>query len=204
VLLECGDVTLMNAEEELQRIKQLWVGSAAGSAGGGQTPPVLVALDQVTDPNNLGAIARSITFFGLQGLILSSKNCARPSPSASKASAGTLETLAASSRLLETSQLHTCLSDAAKDGWCVLGAHASPFSPKPLEPQPLELTAGSITSPTILVLGSEGVGLRLLIRSRCTNTVAISGPSDAAGLCDSLNVASAAAVLLSRLCDARN
>lgn len=201
VLLECSDVTMVSAGDAICRIARDWQGKSVPGVESRPTAPILVALDQVTDPTNLGAIARSVTFFGLDGLVLSSKNCARPSAAASKASAGTIETLAASSRLMETEQLHTCLAAAAEQGWNVIGAHA--YHSASSDPSPIVLSPGSVSQPTLLVMGSEDVGLRPLIRQLCKHTVAIRGASDSAGLCDSLNVASAAAVLLSQLRDAR-
>ncbi|PKA57229.1 21S rRNA (GM2251-2'-O)-methyltransferase [Apostasia shenzhenica] len=130
--------------------------------------PLWVALDEVTDPQNLGAIIRSSYFFGAEGVVLCSKNSAPLSGVVSKASAGSLELI----ELRSCKNMMKFLSSSADNGWRVLGGS---ISSKAL---PLgEVEAGK---PTVLVLGSEGSGLRPLVERSCTQLIRIPGciPAD--------------------------
>lgn len=127
-----------------------------------------VALDEVTDPQNLGAIIRSSYFFGATGIVLCAKNSAPLSGVVSKASAGSLELM----ELRYCKNMMQFLVSSAENGWRVLGGSVSSkaISLNEIEPGP----------PTILVLGSEGTGLRPLVERSCTQLVKIAGniPSD--------------------------
>ncbi|CAL9135102.1 unnamed protein product [Musa textilis] len=128
-----------------------------------QSAPLWVALDEVTDPQNLGAIIRSAYFFGAQGVILCAKNSAPLSGVVSKASAGSLELI----ELLSCKNMMQFLSSSAENGWRVLGGSVSSRA-VPLG----DVEAGV---PTILVLGSEGSGLRPLVERSCTQLIRIPG-----------------------------
>jgi 21S rRNA (GM2251-2'-O)-methyltransferase len=134
---------------------------------------------------NLGAMVRSAVFLGAAGILAASKNCAPLSPAASKASAGCLEAF----------QMHDCdnlprtLAQAATDGWCVVGASASS--------EAVPCSEIVVDRPTLLVLGSEGSGLRTNVKRVCEKFVKV--PSVAgldASVVDSLNVSVATGVLL--------
>ncbi|GFR43989.1 hypothetical protein Agub_g5134 [Astrephomene gubernaculifera] len=187
------------------------VAAAAAAAGG--APPVWLALDEVVDPQNLGAVVRSAYCLGAAGVLACARNCAPLSPVVSKASAGSLEVL----------QLHSCrnlprtLLDARDNkGWRVLGAAAGSGS------QPVGQVR--VDGPTILVLGSEGFGLRTNVRRACSGLVRVDMAPQAAtgavaaaagaantyndgvqqqellrGLVDSLNVSVATGILLHSL-----
>jgi 21S rRNA (GM2251-2'-O)-methyltransferase len=122
-----------------------------------------VALDEVTDPQNLGAIIRSSYFFGATGIVLCAKNSAPLSGVVSKASAGSLELM----ELRFCKNMMQFLVSSAENGWRVLGGSVSSkaISLNEIEPGP----------PTILVLGSEGTGLRPLVERSCTQLVKIVG-----------------------------
>ncbi|KAF5748540.1 hypothetical protein HS088_TW04G00495 [Tripterygium wilfordii] len=122
-----------------------------------------VALDEVTDPQNLGAIIRSAYFFGASGVVLCAKNSAPLSGVVSKASAGSLELM----ELRYCKNMMQFLASSAENGWRVLGGSVSSKA-VPLN----EITPGA---PTILVLGSEGTGLRPLVERSCTQLVRIPG-----------------------------
>jgi 21S rRNA (GM2251-2'-O)-methyltransferase len=194
VVLECGPLewgslrAFPSADDEAAA----WA-AAAASAPADAPPrsahPVWLVLDEVGDPRNLGAILRSAFFLGAAGAALAPKNCAPPSPVASKASAGALEWMEVAG---VAGPLHAALAAAAAAGWDVVGAAAGPSA----EP----VRGFRVTGPTLLVLGSEGAGLRPLVAAACGRTVAVAGggradPS-ALGAVDSLNVSVAAAVLL--------
>ncbi|KAF5187692.1 23S rRNA (guanosine-2'-O-)-methyltransferase RlmB [Thalictrum thalictroides] len=129
----------------------------------GETGPLWVALDEVTDPQNLGAIIRSSYFFGAAGVVLCAKNSAPLSGVVSKASAGSLELM----ELRSCKNMMQFLSSSAENGWRVLGGSVSSRA-VPLN----EISPGA---PTILVLGSEGKGLRPLVERSCTDLVRIPG-----------------------------
>lgn len=129
----------------------------------GEAAPLWVALDEVTDPQNLGAIIRSAYFFGVSGVVLCAKNSAPLSGVVSKASAGALEL----TELRSCKNMMQFLVSSAENGWRVLGGSVS------LKAVPLnEIGTGE---PTILVLGSEGTGLRPLVERSCTELIRISG-----------------------------
>ncbi|KAE9613989.1 hypothetical protein Lal_00016583 [Lupinus albus] len=127
-----------------------------------------VALDEVTDPQNLGAIIRSAYYFGASGIVLCAKNSARLSGVVSKASAGSLELM----ELRYCKNMMQFLVSSAENGWRVLGGSVSSKAVSLDEVVP--------GAPTILVLGSEGTGLRPLVERSCTQLVRIPGniPSD--------------------------
>ncbi|PRQ46708.1 putative 23S rRNA (guanosine(2251)-2'-O)-methyltransferase [Rosa chinensis] len=139
-----------------------------------------VALDEVTDPQNLGAIIRSSYFFGAAGVVLCAKNSAPLSGVVSKASAGSLELM----ELRYCKNMMQFLTSSAENGWRVLGGSVSSKAIPLNEIVPCE--------PTILVLGSEGTGLRPLVERSCTQLIRIPGniPADvaAAGFDDSESV----------------
>ncbi|KAL3532533.1 hypothetical protein ACH5RR_006054 [Cinchona calisaya] len=129
----------------------------------GESGPLWVALDEVTDPQNLGAIIRSAYFFGASGVVLCAKNSAPLSGVVSKASAGSLELM----ELRSCKNMMQFLSSSAQNGWQVLGGSVSSRA-VPLN----EVVPGA---PTILVLGSEGTGLRPLVERSCTQLIRIPG-----------------------------
>ncbi|XP_030448564.2 uncharacterized protein LOC115671209 [Syzygium oleosum] len=122
-----------------------------------------VALDEVTDPQNLGAIIRSAYFFGASGVVLCAKNSAPLSGVVSKASAGSLELM----ELRYCKNMMQFLTSSAENGWRVLGGSVSSKS--------VPLNDISPGVPTILVLGSEGTGLRPLVERSCTQLIRIPG-----------------------------
>ncbi|KAK4280947.1 hypothetical protein QN277_012499 [Acacia crassicarpa] len=122
-----------------------------------------VALDEVTDPQNLGAIIRSAYYFGASGIVLCAKNSAPLSGVVSKASAGSLELM----ELRYCKNMMQFLVSSSENGWRVLGGSVSSkaVSLDEIVPGP----------PTVLVLGSEGTGLRPLVEKSCTHLVRIPG-----------------------------
>ena len=133
------------------------------SVKGGDRAPVWIALDEIMDPQNLGAIIRSAYFFGVEGVILCAKNSAPLSGVVSKASAGSLEMI----ELRSCKNMMQFLSSSADNGWRILGGSVSPKA------LPLGEVRGEI--PTVIVLGSEGTGLRPLVERSCTDLVRIPG-----------------------------
>ncbi|KAM0945727.1 putative 23S rRNA (guanosine(2251)-2'-O)-methyltransferase [Dioscorea sansibarensis] len=130
---------------------------------GGRVPPLWVALDEVTDPQNLGAIVRSAYFFGAEGVVVCAKNSAPLSGVVSKASAGSLELI----ELRSCKNMMQFLTASAENGWRVLGGSVSSRA--------APLCEVEVGVPTILVLGSEGTGLRPLVERSCTQLIRIPG-----------------------------
>lgn len=157
--------------------------------------PLWLCLDEITDPQNLGAVIRSAYFLGATGVLICSKNSAPLSGVVSKASAGALEKMT----IYSCRSLPTTLNDAVSKGWAVIGACADEES-IPCEDYDLK-------GPTILVMGSEGYGLRTSVRRACSASIRISrapgghsqGYEDALHEVDSLNVSVATGILLHNL-----
>lgn len=122
-----------------------------------------LALDEVTDPQNLGAIIRSAYFFGASGVVLCAKNSAPLSGVVSKASAGSLEIM----ELRSCKNMMQFLTTSANNGWRVLGGSVSSKA--------ISLNEVHPGAPTILILGSEGKGLRPLVERSCTQLISIRG-----------------------------
>lgn len=140
---------------------------------------LLVALDQVQDPRNLGAVARSAEAAGVAGLVIPERRSAAVTAVTCKASAGAVEHLA----IAHVRNLADWLGEAKQAGFWIWGADAD----APQVPWQVDLRG-----PTVLVLGGEGKGLRPRVASACDGLVAL----PQRGKIDSLNVSAAAAALL--------
>jgi len=140
---------------------------------------LLLALDQVQDPRNLGAVARSAEFAGAAGLVIPDRRSAEVTAAACKASAGAVEHLA----IARVRNLADWLEGARKAGFWIWGADAG------AEQAPWEV---DLRGPTVLVLGGEGKGIRPRVASACDAQLAF--PQQ--GEISSLNVSAAAAALL--------
>jgi 23S rRNA (guanosine2251-2'-O)-methyltransferase len=145
---------------------------------GGETA-LVVALDQVQDPRNLGAICRSAEAAGAAGVVIPARRAANITPAAAKASAGAVEHLP----VARTRNLADWLADAKRAGAWVYGARAD---------APTRYDAVDLRERTVLVLGGEGKGIRPRVTAACDALVSI----PQAGRLESLNVGAAAAVLL--------
>lgn len=125
--------------------------------------PVWVALDEVIDPQNFGAILRSCHYLGATGVVVCAKNSAPLSGVVSKASAGALEVM----EIQSCRNMMKFLDTSVQNGWRAVGASSEPRA-LPIQ----ELEPGL---PTILVLGNEGRGLRTNVKRSCTELVSIKG-----------------------------
>jgi 23S rRNA (guanosine2251-2'-O)-methyltransferase len=140
---------------------------------------VIIMLDQVTDPQNVGAIFRSAAAFGAKGVVLQDRNAPQLSGALAKAAAGAIERVPCA-RVVNLSR---ALEQLADMGWRAVGLDGS--ATETLE-QALD------ERPTVLVLGSEGEGIRRLVAEHCDTLAKIPMP----GEFESLNVSNAAAVAL--------
>ena len=140
---------------------------------------LLVALDQVQDPRNFGAVCRSAEFAGAAGVVIPERRAVEVTAVACKASAGAVEHL----EVARVRNLADWLAAAKEAGFWVWGADAG------AKQAPWNT---DLTGPTVVVLGGEGKGLRPRVASACDGLVAL----PRLGEIDSLNVSAAAAALL--------
>lgn len=140
---------------------------------------VLIMLDQVTDPHNVGAIIRSSCVFGAAGMILQRKHAPEPTGVLAKTACGGVEHLP----IAYETNLTRSIEALQEAGYFAIGL---------AEEGAAELQSLSSTSKLVLVLGAEGDGLRRLVRGQCDSLVAL----PTAGPISSLNVSNAAAVAL--------
>ncbi len=144
---------------------------------------LLLALDGITDPNNLGAILRSAAAAAVDGVILPERRSAAVNETVVRASAGT----AGRVPVCRVVNLGRALDDLKEGGAWIYGLAAGEGSRDYLQE--------AFDRPTVLVLGAEGEGLHLKIRERCDGLLHIPMP----GGIESLNVSAAAAVTLFRV-----
>ena len=151
------------------------------------SPALVVALDEVTDPHNFGAIVRSAVAFGASGIITLKHRAAPVTPVVVRASAGATE----HARIARVANLVQALDHFRELDFDIVG----------LAVEGAEDLASHRRSDrsTVLVVGSEGKGLRRLVREHCTELVRI----PMRGPIESLNASVAAAVALYALTSAR-
>ncbi len=141
--------------------------------------PLLVALDQVQDPRNLGAVCRSAEFAGAGGVVVPERRSAAVTAATCKASAGAVEHL----QVAHVRNLADWLVEAKSAGFWIWGADAEADSPA---------WEVDLKGPTVLVMGGEGKGLRPRVAAACDGLISL----PRAGKVESLNVSAAAAALL--------
>ncbi|PZF94459.1 23S rRNA (guanosine(2251)-2'-O)-methyltransferase RlmB [Micromonospora deserti] len=148
-----------------------------------QTAPLLVALDGVTDPRNLGAVIRSAAAFGAQGVFVPERRAAGITATAWRTSAGA----AARVPVAQVTNLTRSLKACQDAGFMVVGLDADGET----DLYDLEAAVG----PLVVVVGSEGRGLSRLVGETCDLTVRIPMVADV----ESLNASVAAAVTLAEV-----
>lgn len=146
---------------------------------------LVLALDQVTDPRNFGAMLRSLEAFGGTGALITRDRCARPGPAVTKTSAGASELLPIA---METN-LARALRAAQGAGLHIVVADMDGEPPAAIDWR----------RPTVLVMGAEGQGVRRLTRDAADQVVSI----PLVGRTESLNVAVAAGILLYAAAESR-
>ena len=141
--------------------------------------PLVVVLDGIEDPHNLGAILRTADAAGVDGVVIQSRRAAARDGVAAKASAGAL----AHVKIAEVVNIARAVEELKESGvWTVGLAGEGPES----------YDAIDFTLPTAVVLGAEGAGLRRLVRERCDRLASI----PMRGHVGSLNVSVAAGIVL--------
>jgi 23S rRNA (guanosine2251-2'-O)-methyltransferase len=140
---------------------------------------LLLALDQVQDPRNLGAVCRSAEFAGATGVVVPERRSAAVTAATCKASAGAVEHL----QVAHVRNLADWLGEAKAAGFWIWGADAGAKS----------LTWDiDLKGPTVIVLGGEGKGIRPRVASACDGLISL----PRRGEVESLNVSAAATALL--------
>jgi len=142
-------------------------------------PALILVLDGVTDPHNLGACLRVADAFGAHAVIAPKDRAAGLSPIVSKVASGAAETVP----YLQVTNLARCLRELREAGVWVFGADQGGSRP---------ISDASLNGPMAWVLGAEGEGLRRLTREQCDELLVI--PMQ--GSVESLNVSVAAGICL--------
>jgi 23S rRNA (guanosine2251-2'-O)-methyltransferase len=142
-------------------------------------PCLLVALDGVEDPHNLGAVVRSAHALGAHGIVIPRDRAAGVTAAAAKASAGAVEHCP----VARVTNLAQALESLKNSGLWIVAAEAEAEA---------DLDAVDLTGPTAIVLGSEGRGIRPLVRRGCDRAARI----PMSGEVGSLNVSASAAICL--------
>jgi 23S rRNA (guanosine2251-2'-O)-methyltransferase len=143
---------------------------------------ILLALDQVTDPHNVGAILRSAAAFDVDALLLTTDNAATESGTLAKAASGALESMP----VIRAVNLADALTRLKKHGWWIAGLDGEASQ---------TMAEAKLSGNLALVLGAEGKGLRQLTRKHCDYLVRL----PISEKMESLNVSNAAAVALYEL-----
>ncbi len=150
------------------------------SAMESETRPVVVALDSITDPRNLGAIIRSAAAFGAHGVVIPERRSAQMTAAAWKTSAGA----AARVPVARVTNLNRSIKAYAEAGFTVVGLAG--------EAETDISAAAHADAPVLLVVGSEDTGLSRLVRDNCDVLASIPITSQI----ESLNASVAAAIAL--------
>jgi 23S rRNA (guanosine2251-2'-O)-methyltransferase len=145
----------------------------------GAEAPLIVVLDGVEDPHNVGAILRTVDAAGASGLVRQSRHAAPLDGAAAKASAGAVSHV----KVADVVNIARALEELKAAGVWTVGLVGDAGK---------RLDQLDLTLPTALVVGAEGVGLRRLVRERCDWTASI----PMRGHVQSLNVSVAAGIAL--------
>lgn len=144
----------------------------------GETP-LIVMLDGVQDPHNLGAIARTVDAAGAHGLIIPERRAVGITPGAVRASAGALEHV----RVARVVNLNRTIEKLKEAGISVIGLDAD---------GDIDYTRADFTGPVVIVVGSEGKGISRLVRENCDLIASI----PMVGKLSSLNASVSAGIVL--------
>jgi 23S rRNA (guanosine2251-2'-O)-methyltransferase len=152
-----------------------------------QKNPIIIALDEINDPHNLGAIARTAECANVAGIVITERNSAPLSPAAFKTSAGALDYLP----VAKTSSLIQAISEAKKNDFWVYGTDSNAKKIYIDE---------DFNRPVFLIIGSEGKGIRESTKKHCDVLVKI----PLLGKISSLNASVATGIVLFEILSQRN
>jgi 23S rRNA (guanosine2251-2'-O)-methyltransferase len=158
---------------------------ASRKAGAPHTLQLILALDEIQDPQNIGAILRSAAFFGVDAVLVPRWRSAPVGETAGRASSGAIEHV----QLIRVGNLVQALDQLREAGFEIVGADAAGSPLAGLQP----------SNRSVIVMGNEGKGLRRLVREHCDKLVGI----PRRGKLDSLNVGAATAIVLYEFCRGR-
>ena len=163
VALDCTPLEMENIESLLEENGS---GKNAAETERNREHSLWLALDEIIDPQNFGAILRTAHFLNIDGVVVCAKNSAPLSPVVSKASSGAMETI----KVYQTNAMHKFLAKCVDDGFNVIGlANQSGAE---------NVSNLSLNQPTVLVVGNEGSGLRTNVRRACSRIAKIEGGGD--------------------------
>jgi 23S rRNA (guanosine2251-2'-O)-methyltransferase len=143
------------------------------------TPPIVLALDSLQDPQNFGTLLRTAAAVGAAGVLIPEHRAVGVTPAVAKAAAGATEHLA----VVQVGNLGRALEELKQAGLWVVGLDAR---------APRRYDAEDLSGPLVLVVGGEASGLGRLVRERCDLLVAL----PMAGSTESLNAATAGSIIL--------
>ena len=146
---------------------------------GAKRAPLIVVLDSIEDPHNVGAILRTVDAAGADGVVRQSRHAARLDGAAAKASAGAVSHV----KVADVVNIARALESLKQAGVWTVGLAGD---------APKRYDEIDLTAPTAIVVGAEGAGLRRLVRERCDWVASI----PMAGRVQSLNVSVAAGIVL--------
>lgn len=167
VIALVGDTRYSQLEEVLE------------TARGSGAPALVVVLDGIQDPQNLGAIARTAEAAGAHGIVIPERRAVGVTPGALRASAGALEHI----KVARVTNISRAIAELKEAGLWVIGLDMAADR---------SYTAADLTGPVAIVVGSEGEGIGRLVREKCDYMVAL----PLHGKVASLNASVAAAIVL--------
>ena len=143
---------------------------------------VLIALDQITDPQNIGSIMRSCALFNCKGIIVAKDNAPDLTPSLYKAASGAAEIV----NYFKVTNLKRSISELKKSGYWIYGFDSAKNKSSQI----------NFSKKSLLVFGSEGKGIRKLIKKECDEIINLNIQKNTKFQIDSLNVSNAASIAL--------
>ncbi len=143
-------------------------------------PPLLLILDHLQDPQNLGTLIRTAEAMGVHGIILPERRAARVTPAVSNSSAGAVERM----RVAQVTNLNRTIDDLKAENVWIAGLESDPAAPL--------VDSADLRGALAVVVGSEGSGLSRLTRDKCDFLVRL----PTVGEVESLNAAVAGSIVL--------
>jgi len=147
-----------------------------------KTKSIILVLDQITDPQNIGSIMRSCALFDCKGIIVSKDNSPELTPSLLKAASGAAELV----NYFKVTNIRRSLLELKKKGYWIYGFESSSDGKSDL----------NFEKKSVLVFGSEGKGIRDLIKKECDIFVKLKTQDVSQFQIDSLNVSNATSIAL--------